>query len=240
MLDNKVIQEIITTENTYNQSLALLERGFNHEARMQNSPVLKKFQPLIPQLKTISDNVLINIQDSASKNISEQQLTVLRVQRTQLLSAFFIAYQSYTAIYNDFSKEMISNPDQFTELENFVRTESGKPSQLSDYLIQPFQRGPRYSMLVDAALKNNHNLEEAQLEQLNLLAAQIKECLLAANAYIPAGTPGYQFGDISRSAISSLSNSVSGLTSSFSRLWKKAPAPQEISEETIVNSNSNS
>lgn len=88
--DNKVIQEMITTEKSYNAALALLENVLNIDDFVNNDLLLKEFKQQVSALKNISDGLLTNVEQAIVVEITDTERNSLRTQRTQLLKAWLI------------------------------------------------------------------------------------------------------------------------------------------------------
>ena len=206
LAEMKVIQEIISTEQTYNESLDLLAKAFSYDdEQVKQNPTLLQLQTLITQLKDISDRLLANIIPALSQGIDDADRLKLKIQRTQLLKLFFVAYQGYPVLFEAYHSQCPENPRLFEGLEKFIRRESTKKFKLADYLIEPFQRGPRYKLLVSEALKRSEVLPQRNIDELVELEAFITKAISDVNARMKAvdSAPSYQFVDISRWVINS-------------------------------------
>lgn len=215
--DNVVIKEMIETEITYNKGLTLLKSALDIKSNYENSLLLKQFIDPITRLKEISDKLLLNSQKTINSELSEINHNLLRTQRTQLLKAFFQAYQSYAPLYEQFLKEQKNNPDQFTIIDQYIRKNNTNLLNLEAHLVMPVQRGPRYAMLVHATKDNTEHLETENLIAFEQLHSLIKGCLQHINSTMPSEQRGYQFGDISKS------------------IWEyfTKPSTNELTKETI-------
>lgn len=68
---------------------------------------------------------------------------------------------------------------------------------LASFLIQPFQRGPRYSMLIASAISSTKGLSSDQIEDLSHLLKTVREKLLVANSSMPSTVvKPYEVGDL--------------------------------------------
>ncbi|OCH98375.1 hypothetical protein A8135_12555 [Legionella jamestowniensis] len=213
LTEHKAIQEMLDTEKTYNESLArLLEIP---AARMPDNELFAKLGVYLPQLKNVSDMLLLNVTMSLKDDVDSSSLNQLKIQRIQLLKAFFTLYREYASWYEIYVKETSGNPAEFDELSIYLSESYPGKLGLADYLIQPLQRGPRYNLLVTAAIDYNNKLaneDPAKLSEVSiadLVKAKelIKEYLLAANSSMSAASSSsstaakpYQFGDYTRAA----------------------------------------
>ncbi|WED44586.1 RhoGEF domain-containing protein [Legionella cardiaca] len=213
LTEHKAIQEMLDTEFSYNKALARLLAA---QELMPEHELFTQLKIFLPQLKTISEKLLENVSKSLHEGNSVTESNQLKMQRIQLLKAFFTLYQNYAKWYEAYAKELAINPSQFTELDKYLSTSHASKLGLSDYLIQPFQRGPRYFMLVNAAIDYNHKLPNEDLTKLSdeniadLLKAKeiIQEYMLAANSSMSKKqvVKEYQFGDYTRAALGFLSD----------------------------------
>lgn len=220
IVGNAVFKEMVMTEMTYNKSLTLLDLILQHHDVSANK-VLSSMKPLIAALKTISDNLLANIEEAVKTDTPDG--TKLREQRQQLITAFFIAYKNYAGLYQQFSEAYQKDRSQFKEFIAYVRgeqrLESEENSQLADailelidqekpldlqaHLIQPIQRGPRYLLLIGATEKLSSNLDETNTQELKKLKDRVADFLFSVNANVPKNDAEhpYEFGDYTKALV---------------------------------------
>lgn len=206
MIDNLVIQEMLGTETTYNNGLGLLQTALRVELNNGNNEFLKKIETQINELKTISDQLLVNVRNATSQKIDDVERNTLRAERIQLLKSFFNAYQEYTPLYNQYTQLRKDNPSQFNRINGDIKSNNPNKLGLQDLLVSPVQRGPRFALLLDATLKNNDFIEEESLIELKKTKELISQLLIDSNSSQGSHTieknPGYQFGDVTRSLFS--------------------------------------
>lgn len=201
IVDNNVIREMIETEKTYNNALTLLVSAFDVEENINGNLLLIEFKRQISILKGISDAILQQAENAVNPTASESEHRAFRSQRTQLLKAFFSSYQSYAEIYSQFAAESRENPEQFRVLSNYIDLQTKTTTRLgiSDLLIMPVQRGPRYSLLVKEVRKNDQHLTENNKAEFEELEALIKGFLFQSNEKLRSGETSddkYWFGKI--------------------------------------------
>jgi hypothetical protein len=217
LTEHKVIQEMINSEQTYNQTLTFLQEILSKEDLVKNSQALIGFKTIVPQLKVISDKLLDNVKKAIQPEIDPRERNILKIQRSQLLDAFFNAYPLCSNLYINICQEEKANPELFKEINNLVSPNN--PSALLRYLIQLIQRGPRYKLLVENAISYNAKLKddnEAKLSAekvsaLEILLGKIKNVLDKANSLVEkidekVVKKPYQFGDITKATITAVAN----------------------------------
>ena len=190
----KILQEMINTERTYNETLSLLGEAFSQEESVNGIPVLIDFKRLISILKNISDELITNVTRATTENLSADERNNLQMQRIQLFKAFFIAYEQASRLYNTYSENYHENKEQFEKLDQFAVMNN--KSRFADLLVQPVQRGMRYALLVSEALNPKHQIPKGTLDKLNELKDVIKGLLEQANVSMNIQEPvrnSYQF-----------------------------------------------
>ncbi|ASQ45285.1 RhoGEF domain-containing protein [Legionella clemsonensis] len=214
MLDeNKVIKEILDTESTYNKTLDFLLK-----LSMPDSELFAQLKIYLSQLKEVSDRLIENVKVTfAEPNISS--LNALKIHRIQLIKAFFTLYKDYLGWHEIYLKEVAANPAKFNQLNQYLSTHSPDMADLSFYLIQPVQRGPRYALLAAEIIKCNNRLADGHpakfsdttIADLMKVIEVIKERLQEANSSMsqPSSASSttvkpYQFGDYTRAALAYL------------------------------------
>ena len=180
IINNKVINEMIMTERTYNKALDLLQRAFHIEENVKNDPLLLKFKEITSILQNISDALLSHVEKAIDLSVSEEEHRAYRAQRTQLLKAFFHAYKPYVILFNQYLVESVNNQQRFESINLYLLTHSNK-LDLGAHLIQPVQRGPRYAMLVAATKNKNEHLTEINKAEVEALESLIAGNLFAIN-----------------------------------------------------------
>ena len=181
----KIIQELIITETNYNQALGLLEAAFSKDELIQDDKLCAQFKLIIPQLKVISDKLIANIRRGIDDELTFEERENHGIARLQLIKAFCFAYQTYPKLYNEYTVECNTGRDQFKPLDSFICQTTAKKHGLSDLLSQPFQRGIRYLMLVNEALKSNKDLPEKYIQELQKLKIILEESIALCNASMP-------------------------------------------------------
>ena len=184
---NPVFKEMLSSEKSYNSNLAILESALNGKYENQ---ILMEFKQLIPQLKTISDGLVKNAEEVEQ----DEQLLPRRLQRVQLLKAFYEAYEKYSSLYLKFIK---NDPDKTKkDCENIELSikNSGSPLDFAALAAAPFQRGCKYNLLVREILKTPEIASENR-EELEKLSKFIDEQLKRINNSMKTSKKTYKFGD---------------------------------------------
>lgn len=192
--DSKVFQEMISTEISYNNSLATLFLALNTEDYIEENPLLVQFKKSISALKDLSDDLLLNAEVSFEENTSEKAHLLFRNQRVSLLTTFFSEYKNYMNLYDSYLTQQKQNPAQFNKINEYFALLKIQPG-FEAHLIQPIQRGPRYQLLIAAAQDNNKGVTERNSQELSSLQTLVKSCLFAANSNSEKNDP-YWFGKI--------------------------------------------
>ncbi len=231
IVDNKVVEEMITTERSYNQALGLLAEALNIEKNVKDNPFLLELKITIGILKNISDALLKHAEKAVDPLVSETEHKAYRTQRLQLVQAFFLAYQNYSPLYERYLVESRKYPAAFKDLEEYLDTHSTSRLDLASYLIQPIQREPRYSLLIKETKKMTQYLTENNVEEFLKLETLISESLsrvnknLALTAKAPVQQDdSYYPGKLTVTAVSSACN----------YLFASSSAPEPEQNEKLV------
>jgi len=190
-MNNPVLKEMVSTEMAYNQKLLILNLVFAR-VDLTNLPILKDLKSILIPLKTISGQLIQNamnaslpIDDSPGsdpqKAITTTQRKAFMSERAQLLNQFFDCYESYSQHYNSFIKDLEINSHLYENVESHLSVHGG----LSANLIEIVQRGFKYQMLIDAAIKFNDNLDQVNITELKALSTKVAEMLLKTNSKMP-------------------------------------------------------
>lgn len=171
--NNHTLIEIIDTEIRYKEKLVKLI-GFLNNKKLASNKTLEQFKHCIEQFKLISDRFLANIEESkqAIKNDDECKRKHLEAERLGLVGLFFANYTPYIKaleIYQQLSR-MEQVPEALQTLWN------NEKDEFDSLMVQPYQRGPRYQLLVQELLKQKGIVPE-QKEMLTKLRNKIEEQL---------------------------------------------------------------
>lgn len=175
------VRELIRTEKTYNEALAVLQLALITEVCVDNNELLIKLKPCIDELKSISDRLLKHIELTLTNYVSEEDPQELRASRVALFEEFFKAFKSHAEIFEEFAKLNRANKESFKKIDFFLQTHN-KQLGLSDHLIMPIQRGPRYALLVNEIIKSSKDLSQESLTALTDLQKSINEFLEFTNS----------------------------------------------------------
>lgn len=190
---NQVIQEMIKTEEGYNNQLGQLKEALSKPVLTEGKALLQQFLVQIIFFKDISDKFLLNVHQAVKPEVTPAIRLTLQAQRTQLMKAFFSAYKSYVSLHEQYTKE---DQHTFKKMNEFIVNQSSSRLGLDAYLILPIQRGPRYALLLKETGKNNQHMDEFNKKEFETLKTLIVDCLAA----ISPKKEGYKFGDYSRRA----------------------------------------
>ena len=182
----QIIQELIATETNYNQALSLLDAAFSKDELTQADKLCAQFKLIIPQLQVISDKLIANIRRGVDEELNFDERVNNGIARMQLIKAFCVAYQTYPKLYNEYTAEWKSGNAQFKYLDTSIRQATAQKFGLDTLLSQPFQRGMRYLLLVNEALKSNKDLPEKYIQELKNLKIILEESIALSNACMPA------------------------------------------------------
>ena len=164
---HKAIEEMFKSEQSYNDSLVFLGEVLSQDNLVKGIPVLLELKSIVPQLRAISDQLLANAKDVFKPETTPSQLNALGVQRTQLLKAFFELYPKCSNLYTDYLEQEKAKSESFKAIKDYVDEKSPARLSFSMYIIQPVQRGPRYPMLISAAIDYNEKLSEGHESKLS-------------------------------------------------------------------------
>ncbi|WP_298622208.1 RhoGEF domain-containing protein [uncultured Legionella sp.] len=205
IFDNKVFQEMLDTERSYNNALGLLGLALLMGTIVQGNPILLSIKEKLPMLQEISNGLLQNAEKTVDPELTESERNILKVQRTQLLTVFFKAYKDYAVVFDKYLaaeaeyavQHKTSPKDNPFHKINLYLKQHGNNLGLGDHLIQPIQRGPRYSLLVAQAAKSLSS-EDENTPELEALRTLISKELFDINSAMKsnAQTEGYWFGKI--------------------------------------------
>lgn len=214
LTEHKAAQEMFESEKSYNESLAFLEQVLSQEPLVKGNPVLVELKTKVPQLKKISDKLLENAKDVFSAATEPSQLNILAVQRMQLLKAFFSLYPDWSTLYTKYLNEEKAKPECFAAIKKHVQQNNTAASTFASFIIQPVQRGPRYAMLISAAISYNAQLPDGheakfsaeKVEELKVTQDMVQKLLESSNSATPALNQSqkpyqYKFGDFTRFTI---------------------------------------
>ncbi|KTD60792.1 RhoGEF domain-containing protein [Legionella shakespearei] len=199
--NNKVISEMITSENTYNEKLGDLGVALTLDVNVGQDVLLLQLREVVFKLKGISDTLLLNAKVAYDPQITSLDAhLLLRVQRVSLLKSFYTEYKEYLKLYDGFMVANKADPERFKTIKGYftLNSKSFKNLSLDDYLIEPIQRGFRYQLLINEALGRKDGLTEQNLKELNELLGLVKGCMQEVNSSsnLASINKGYQFGDL--------------------------------------------
>lgn len=198
--DNKVISEMITSENSYNGKLSDLGVALTLDVNVGQDILLLQLREAVFKLKGISDTLLLNAKVAYNPQITDLDAhLLLRIQRVTLLKSFYTEYTGYVKLYDAFMVANKADSERFNKLRGYftLNNKSFNNLSLDSYLIEPIQRGFRYQLLINEALKTKDGLTEQNLKELNELLDLVKSCMqeVNSNSNLSSVNKGYEFGD---------------------------------------------
>ncbi|CAM3040800.1 RhoGEF domain-containing protein [Legionella worsleiensis] len=269
MLNNETINEMLEKEKSYQNSMELFTTVTQQPFFVDAPEIIKRVAASIEKFQEISESLFFICSAEMTQDISPADLDALREQRRAQIGEFFSLYKDYMSTFKQFSEikfssDCTSPSSAFKQLDTFLLSKSRLDS--SSILIQPLQRGVHYRLFLEEALKRDNKLPEdspnkfstAAREQLEDLLTLTKEYLIEANKIVKDHQSNekkaYQFGDITRGLVRSLSSaeSVSSQSPGYkfgdgtrfiagrvsSLFWKQKPAAEQ--SQSAVSSSSTS
>lgn len=214
IIENKVFNEMINTEISYNKSLKFLDLALFIESQFGECTIINEFQGLVSSLLKVSDSLLANIQYSLQID-DPLQRDKSRTERTELLKTFFELYKNYSQLYNKYTIEFKRDPSPFKRIDYYMIQNSEIKLGFGAHIIMPVQRGFRYLMLVMAIQGNNAGMDQFNQEEFTTLQQMLSEYLTSVNSNMDSPAVkennkpvvGYQFGDVTRYVLGSLLHS---------------------------------
>ncbi|MBA2649720.1 MAG: hypothetical protein H0U75_09055 [Legionella sp.] len=191
---NSAIAELKKTERAYNVSLVLLIEAFVKNPT--SNAYLNKMRAYIELLKNSSDRLLHDLdmlfpnpikKVSAKKNLKElpQDFTSTQNNDTQKKSALYLTFgyiitnlQKYLTTYDTHQHESMQDAASFIRMDAWLRTNSKNKLGFNDHLAMPFQRGPRYVLIIEQILKKPDYIDPQIIETIQHLQ---QGCMTALN-----------------------------------------------------------
>jgi len=175
---DKAVSELLTTEKTYVDQLRTLDIVYVNELEKLKTITPEQHNTLFSQIKIIlnfNTNFLTNLSNAIKKNksIGQEMLN---------FCPYFKIYREYVNNYEQASilLRKLKDRQEFTEFDEEGRRRCNNLS-ISDLIVTPIQRVPRYPMLLKEIIKNtddNHpdlDLLTLALEKYTSLNRDINE-----------------------------------------------------------------
>lgn len=224
---NQVLQEIIKTEVSYCGNIAYLKRKLEaHPEVLEDNETLTKVLASLENMTLLSEVISNNLQKAMNSELSAEQRESLRVQRLEILKTVYPIYSEFQDLYAKFASHIKVYPELYETLENDIHDNHPGKHGLSDLMIMPVQRVPRYKMLVQELLekaKKSADFDEFNHEEFETLVQQMDklgECFKGKCLWDPAidrelaaekeEQERYHFGDITLGGLGWLSSSLYG------------------------------
>jgi len=148
----QVARELLTTERTYAEGLADLQRGFLEPLTALESilPELSKLTAEVQVIRSYSSVVLAALESRLEEWTFTAQLGDLFLQ----VADFMKAYTQYIQTYNKLRRSLTTNR-QSTQLSGLLDACAASVGNktIGSFLIMPVQRLPRYQMLLQTLMK---------------------------------------------------------------------------------------
>ncbi|PRP88662.1 hypothetical protein PROFUN_02758 [Planoprotostelium fungivorum] len=181
---DKIAKEILSTEETYNRGLSLLETVYR--VPLMDWTEKKKQKKFTPEhVKAIFSDVQI-IQGLSSRLLEGLRPRVQSWSPSQCLGDIFLeigkmlkVYTNYVQTYDQALEYLNEGKREAKNLDLFLeecRMSEKNPSQfpIDSLLILPVQRIPRYDLLLTELIKNTMN-DHKDYNNLNTARSQMKE-----------------------------------------------------------------
>lgn len=184
---NPVINEMLTSEETYFCTLDQLEKTYHVDTLAKD--ILKPFMVTLLAFKDISGRLISNANHILEHDLDEEagqasQASQARQQeRIQLLSLFYMTYEQYMTIYEEQAKKFQTS---------LIYGEKFK--QINQSLITCIQRGVRYELLMKEALKQSVGLNDETKRELDESLKIVKQLMAAINDDATETIEPYHFG----------------------------------------------
>lgn len=243
---NNVMQEIVLSELKYRSRIMVLIQEIKLFLKTNPNQPLEVLLKEIKLFKLNANLFLKNVDDATLKingnllleNINEADLRAnvdfylkiideaiqigvppekreaLRAERVALFMEFFETYDRYFPLYNKFLKILEKYPGTYEPLNTTLLNDH--KFNLQNALADPCQRGPRYLLLIKAALENPSHFETANLQEFQQLKELLEQQLAKVNEAQrarEAAAQQYHFGDLFfKPIIDKISKAVNGPT----------------------------
>lgn len=248
---NNAINELLSTEKNYKAALEKLLTIHNKNRNMQDEfystlhPETHKIFNSLIGFEKISERLITNIEKSIKHKDNPEKAEEYAQQRGAILNSFVNAYSAYLALYVTFLQEIADKPET---LEYFkLKLGAVQNDALLAITAQPFQRGPRYLLLLQESL-TREGLTAERKEELSGLRSKLKNGIDAAEERIPnvtakKETDDYYVGKYTLTSASLLGSAIANyrpgdlsraLTASAFSFWSKSEEKERQQEEDYL------
>ena len=179
----RVIQETIATEKTYNESIRNLLDWLQNLTPKENNKQTKALKDLA-QEAAIELEKIFSISAKLLAELNQGEQTATSIAKTFLDNSKQLksAYTNYPNIFNKFNKniELLQKNKAVNDILTSFSTEpKHKGLSLPSFLIMPVQRVPRYELLLREVQKNSpteaHGQVELSIAAIKTVAKEINE-----------------------------------------------------------------
>eukprot|EP00808_Paulinella_micropora_P027267 g49385.t1 len=159
---DKVLEEILSTEESYTRGLSVIEDCYAPKMKVMVTPEQHRtLFDFLQAIRNCNQEFLKQIQGEAKMRDEPAYLILQRniVRSFREFAPFFKMYSDYASNYEqslELLRTLRARPDMqrfLSEQEEATREKLGRHQRLEDLLISPVQRVPRYKLLLDEALK---------------------------------------------------------------------------------------
>ncbi|MFJ1269883.1 RhoGEF domain-containing protein [Legionella lytica] len=185
---NNAINELLSTEKNYKAALDKLIKIHHDNRDMKDEfysvlhPETHKIFNSLIGFEKISARLIKNIEKSIKHKDNPEKAEEYAKQRGFILDSFVSAYSAYISLYTLFLQEIADKPET---LEYFkLKLEAVQNDALLAITAQPFQRGPRYLLLLKESL-TREGLTDERKEELGTLYSKLKNGIDTAEEKIP-------------------------------------------------------
>ncbi len=249
---NNAINELLSTEKSYKAALEKLLKVHNDNRNMQDEfystfhPETHKIFNSLISFEKISERLIKNIEKSIKHKDNPEKAEEYAKQRGVILNSFISAYSAYIPLYTTFLQEIADKPET---LEYFkLKLEAVQNDALLAITAQPFQRGPRYLLLLKESL-TREGLTDERKEELGVLRSALNKGIDAAEERMPnvttkKETDEYYVGKYTLNSASFVASAIASyrpgaisraLTSHAFSFWGKSEEKVQQTEEHLSN-----
>ena len=207
--DSKLLQEIISSEISYKDSLDYL---INILDEAVYGDTVAALNISLKQLQLASKDILRNLNDTMSE-ISKEEPDIMRraffaEERTVLLNTFFGQLTLFLPVFTDVQRLLTdAKPESGIGELNQRVADSNLGMGINSIIIQPIQRAMRYELLLKELMKDENldNIQQGIVKQLLKKTTAFNEDFNEAQNELEMDEKakekakiGYEFGDITR------------------------------------------
>ena len=145
-------QEILTTEQSFYEILYLLDDQFRTYIKKRNVVPASDFEKIFSNLGTLRDfsqEILNGLQQRINEwNEESSKIADVLARIGPFMRLFYVYINSLTQNLHNFEKLQAEHPKFKEAVLNFEDFPNCKKMKICDYFMAPFQRLPRYQLLL--------------------------------------------------------------------------------------------